>query len=466
MSHLIRSNRSYREIAARRKDNRPETNSFRKAQAESQNLSSALHTTANACKESLQASDSNAKVAQPIDGLKKDPAQPPVLSRFLRWIKALPSHPKKEKSDLRPGLDYALPLNLHLAIAKHLTMAERVALALSSKRMLAIMSNEQFWLNRGSSERLDLLKLLERDAINTRREILCLPCQIFHDPVLSVPPVDHDSSRAPTELDRPCVKAISDDQHQRLSSPYLPHDFHFNMVKAFLHSKRDRTGFFESILLEKSTICGYCYKREEANVQQGFECRVSSEGDLLMKTTTRLFACRDPNQTKDKVRFAVGLLKRAEFTTCCKHVDWVETYPFIFDYDGLLTDESKLHAYRASKGYGYDPAKKIRDIWDPAVKPRYGPKNHISITHCQSCYTNYEYEWKDTEDGSRIVFLISYKNLGKGMDTNDPKWSSHFDDHIPDAKAEPRRSHYDGFTRRPHYAWQEKADEAPWDPDY
>lgn len=51
--------------------------------------------------------------------------------------------------------------------------------------------------------------------------------------------------------------------------------------------------------------------------------------------------------------------------------------------------------------------KRIRDIWNPAVKPQHAPKNHKWIMHCESCYTNYEYEWKDTEDGSRIVFLIS-----------------------------------------------------------
>lgn len=84
--------------------------------------------------------------AQPSPGLDNGFVKPLALSGFRRWIRAIVSHPKKEKSYLGSGLDKVLSLNLLLVVAKHLTMTERVVLALESKIMLSIMTNKQFWL--------------------------------------------------------------------------------------------------------------------------------------------------------------------------------------------------------------------------------------------------------------------------------------------------------------------------------
>ncbi|OHE97158.1 hypothetical protein CORC01_07599 [Colletotrichum orchidophilum] len=395
--------------------------------------------------------------AEPCD----QPSQPLDLGWLRRWIKAIAIRVIKEKEYQGPGLDHVLSPSLILVVAKHLTMVERAALSLTSKKMLLAIGEENFWLVSKSGGQLDLLALLERDASNSR-DVLCRLCQKFHDPILSVTASDYDSQGRSASSARPCVKEIFSSRHQRMASPYLPRELHFNMIKAFMRSQRSQTGSYRSSLLESTAI--YRHKKTEANIQQATTCRVLSQGDLLIKTVTTLFACRDANQAKNNVRFIVELLKRNKLTTCCEHVDWMKTYPFVFNYVGLPTDEDKLRKYHKSRLN--DPMKKIRDIWNPAVVPRYSPRNFVWIMACEICYTNYTYEWKDTEEGSRIVMLISYKNLGKGEDVNDVKWSSHFKHNTPDPNTKPRDTHYVGFPRWPHgYTWHDKVDDSSWERD-
>lgn len=417
MPHFLRASRTYREsvMTDYSNDSRVETSSCDDAHVETQNFSLSPQTIwIQTYEKPLQSLGSNMRFTQNFTELENNPARALAPDRFRQWTKAIIRRRfKKEKPYLGPSIDEVLSPNLLLDVTKYLTQVERAALALTSKRIMSIMAKEDLSLNWDPSARLDLLSLLERDATNTtrirRREILCRPCQTFHDPVCSVTAGDYDPKEEATDSAPPCIREITTDQRQRLRSPYLPRELHFNMVKAFMCSERNGTRSFDPRLLEWATIYGYRSEETKANVQQATTCRVSSTGDLLLKTTTRLFACRDSNEAKNNVRFVVKLLEDNNLTRCCKHVDWIKTYPFIFNYVGLPTDWNEVRAYRFSKRYDQDPMKKIRDIWNPAVKPRYAPKNHVWIMHCKSCYTNYEYEWMDTVDGCRIVFSYPIK---------------------------------------------------------
>ncbi|KAL0782232.1 hypothetical protein CaCOL14_000138 [Colletotrichum acutatum] len=173
-------------------------------------------------------------------------------------------------------------------------------------------------------------------------------------------------------------------------------------------------------------------------------CRVSKEGELIVKTVTDLSA------DKDDVHCLYQILDWNNLTPCCGHVDWEATYPFIFQQDMQYPTDPKEAAI-----YGQllarDDLMRIRDIWDPAVEPQLSLGNE-RMNACAFCYTNYTYEWRDV-DGSRIVRLISYKNIGKGEDVNKVKWASHFNYRAYLEGGVVRRDWWDGFDST--YAWDE-----------
>lgn len=317
-----------------------------------------------------------------------------------------------------PGLDQTMPTELLLAISAYLTIVDRTILSLTSRRMWAIFGKNNFLLSLPSQKKLELLTLLERDANEHKNgNVLCRPCQIFHDPYLSIPSASHSSTGAKgSDYNRPCLQEPAN-PHQRLLSPHLHRTFHFNVLKHFQADKHSKMNLYGPNQLYLVDSAAYRHESSKATVEQIMTCRISTKGELLVKTVTDLSTARDD------VPYLYQVLKRNNLTRCCGHVYWQGTYPFIFQHNMQYpTDPVDLARYEET--LEYDDLRRIRDIWHPGMKPQHSMGNR-RMSACVFCYTNYTYEWRDV-DGNRIVRLISYKNLGKGEDANDVKWASHF----------------------------------------
>ncbi|KAK7446917.1 hypothetical protein Landi51_07333 [Colletotrichum acutatum] len=297
-----------------------------------------------------------------------------------RLIGAIRLRRKRKDAYQGPGLDQVMPTGLLLGISAYLTIVDRAVLSLTSERM---------------------------------------PCQIFHDPDLS-----WLSSKSANDTG---TRKSATEAAITLSSP---------------RSKESPYDADQLYLVELPT--SYRHENEKAEVVQTMTCRVSKEGELIVKTVTDLSA------DKDDVHCLYQILDWNNLTPCCGHVDWEATYPFIFQQDMQYPTDPKEAAI-----YGQllarDDLMRIRDIWDPAVEPQLSLGNE-RMNACAFCYTNYTYEWRDV-DGSRIVRLISYKNIGKGEDVNKVKWASHFNYRAYLEGGVVRRDWWDGFDST--YAWDE-----------
>ncbi|KAG7047409.1 hypothetical protein JMJ77_0010761 [Colletotrichum scovillei] len=335
-----------------------------------------------------------------------------------------------------------MPTGLLLGISAYLTIVDRAVLSLTSKRMWAMFGHDNWLLSLPSHKKLELLSLLERDVSEDEiGNILCRPCQIFHDPDLSWPSSKSANDR---EYNRPCRQEPANPR-QRLLSPYLHRSYHFNLFKnteAYRRSKESPYDVDQLYLVELPT--SYGHENEKAEVVQTMTCRASKDGELIVKTVTDLSA------DKDDVHYLYQILAWNNLTPCCGHVDWEAVYPFIFQQNMQYPTDPKEAAI-----YGQllarDDLMRIRDIWNPAVEPQLSLGNE-RMNACAFCYTNYTYEWRDVEK-SRIVRLISYKNLGKGEDVNDAKWASHFNYRAYLESGVIRRNWWDGFHST--YAWDE-----------
>ncbi|KAK1463230.1 hypothetical protein CMEL01_13299 [Colletotrichum melonis] len=340
------------------------------------------------------------------------------LQSAWAWFALLFGRMRKDALYQGPGLDQIMPTELLLAISAYLTMVDRAVLSLTSMRMWAIFGENNFLLSLPSQKKLELLTLLERDADEHKNgNVLCRPCQIFHDPYLSIPTAYHSSTGAKgSGYNRPCLQEPAN-PHQRLVSPYLHRTLHFNVLKHLQADKRSKVNLYGPDQLYLVDSVAYCHESVKATVEEIMTCRISTQGELLVKTVTDLSA------TRNDVPYLYQVLERNNLIKCCGHMYWAARYPFIFQHNmQYYTDPVDLARYR--REWESDDLKRIRNIWHPGEEPQHSMDNR-HMRACAFCYTNYTYEWRDV-DGNRIVRLISYKNLGKGEDMNDVKWASHF----------------------------------------
>ncbi|KAK1689262.1 hypothetical protein BDP55DRAFT_761449 [Colletotrichum godetiae] len=335
-----------------------------------------------------------------------------------RFIDAFPFRTENKNAQ---GLDRAMPTELLLAISGYLTMVDRAVLSLTSRRMWAIFEKDNFLLSLPSPKKIELPTLLERDANEHKNgNVLCRPCQIFHDPHLTSRSIIRANNR---DYNRPCLQEPAN-SHQRLVSPYLHDAFPFNSFKHAQACRRSVENPYDAnqlYLVKLPTL--YRHDNEKARAEQTMTCRVSKEGELLVKTVTDLFAA------KGDIPYLYQVLERTNLTRCCGHVDWEATYPFMFEHNMQYPTDPDEYA-RCGQPLARDDLRRIHDVWNPAVEPQHSLGNERMNARA-FCYTNYTH----------------------GEDVNDMKWASHFkyrgyieEDFI-------RRDWWEGFDSR--YAWDE-----------
>ncbi|KXH65450.1 hypothetical protein CNYM01_09960 [Colletotrichum nymphaeae SA-01] len=187
------------------------------------------------------------------------------LQSASAWFALLFARMRKDALYQGPGLDQTMPTELLLAISAYLTMVDRAVLSLTSMRMWAIFGKNNFLLILPSQKKLELLTLLERDADEHKNgNVLCRPCQIFHDPYLSIPTASHSSTGAKgSDYNRPCLQEPAN-PHQRLVSPYLHRTFHFNVLKHFQADKRSKVNLYGPDQLYLVDSAAYCHESVKA----------------------------------------------------------------------------------------------------------------------------------------------------------------------------------------------------------
>ncbi|KAL2694591.1 hypothetical protein Neosp_001176 [[Neocosmospora] mangrovei] len=193
------------------------------------------------------------------------------------------SKPQKSKSRL-PGVKkrhwslFDLTDNVLLGIYNFLGPADRVAFALSSRRLYATLSKsgERFLVQ--ETDRLEILQRFERDGVYPM-SILCTLCEGFHRPRLVNEWDEKEATRA-------CVQSGDSELYGKTMCETFPTYVHFDLVAAITRSWRHNLGVYNPQLLESSVT--FSNLKVKARINCRTEAKVVN-GSLFLKTERILF---------------------------------------------------------------------------------------------------------------------------------------------------------------------------------
>ncbi|KAK2771090.1 hypothetical protein CKAH01_14468 [Colletotrichum kahawae] len=275
--------------------------------------------------------------------------------------------------------------------------------------MLLSLGSQSLILPKRSACRRELLLLLERDLYGLSL-LFCPECIALHPPELSWTIGRNAEYRQTFGDSRPCVQ-----RHQRLRpnwepSPWLPENINYERIRVAIAQHESNVRYpddYLPLLRNRSSYRGFAEpgcSRPEIRHSGEF---VVSGGRIVLCACTKLKTCGSLftggwiNAEKSTFLFLLG--RTADLSHCCAHMTWQRKYPFLFNPGLIETPESA--SFQANV-----------QLSNMQVKV-FG-----RMETCNFCHTSYTY---CVLNGGMQVDLVSYKGLGEGKTTTDPRWQSH-----------------------------------------
>ncbi|KAK1852961.1 hypothetical protein CCHR01_04406 [Colletotrichum chrysophilum] len=275
--------------------------------------------------------------------------------------------------------------------------------------MLLSLGSESLTLQKRSDCRRELLLLLERD-LRDLSLFFCPRCVAVHPPELSWTIARDEEYQRIFGESRPCVRKYQRSRPDWDPSPWLPSGLDYETIRVAM--TRYRLGGLcrpKDLLPMSQRWYGKFDKNgySRPHVHHDTEFLVS-RGRMILCTKIKLqtykYVCSGTSSINiDKSLYLDILSKSADRSHCCAHMTWQRKYTFIFNPSTIETHESDNFQ---AKGRLSKRQKKV-----------FG-----GIETCDFCHTSYTYCLRD---GGGKIDLISYKDLGEGETTTDPRWRSH-----------------------------------------
>ncbi|KAH7014834.1 hypothetical protein EDB80DRAFT_545507, partial [Ilyonectria destructans] len=256
-------------------------------------------------------------------------------------------------------------------------------------------------------------------------QILCPLCRIFHTPRNT-----HVSDLR--EGGRACVKFGDKKIQQKTTSRHLPRQVHFDLVAAITRSHRHQSASHDPRLLNSSHY--YYHEYGSARISCSVSAKVVNRR-LLLKTEKYLFPRVETLDALDAIPELLAILKgNPGLGACCAHYEWQWFQRFIFRPHPYFPEQTKKQWCLWTHGERCWHPHRVRD--GPCLE---GVKDDLlAIRGCHRCHTDIGISLRDIHGESTALILTTWKDLGRGMDTEDVSWKSHLD-HPPGQQKKDRK---------------------------
>ncbi|KAF4459050.1 hypothetical protein FALBO_14201 [Fusarium albosuccineum] len=311
-----------------------------------------------------------------------------------------------------------LPSEVIIEICDHLISVDKVAFALTCRHVYDVCKSRPalvaFQLE--GSKKFQLLQRLERDGVAIE-DFLCSLCQKFHLPCIHT----YEDAR---ERARACSSLATENMHA-IEIYVSPFKLDFDMVAAATRSHRHRNDVYSTdrmgVRIDYLSTDGY------ARVKCYFSAYIQ-RGRLIAKVEQELHPGRKRNSALEGVRELIEIFEQNEpLRNRCRHCPLWDLGLLKFAF---RPDAGDYHMHECFWTQG-------KSFWNKD-QPFFG----LSLTKCvlklrlrlalcwtdscRHCGTKMKLSYRDEKyDDTTVATLTSWRDLGYGLDVEDPAWKRH-----------------------------------------